>query len=86
MQNQTCQDCKKSFEVDADALSFYGRMNVPAPTFCPSCRWKRRAAYRNESKMFRVKDAFTGEMIFSLFPPESGRKVVTQEEWFSDSL
>ncbi len=81
----TCQDCKKEFQIDLADQGFYERMQVPSPTFCPTCRWKRRAAYRNESKLFRVKDAFTGEMIFSLFPTESGNKVVTQEEWFSDS-
>ena len=79
-----CQDCKKDFVIDQDDQGFYERMKVPLPTFCPSCRWKRRAAYRNESKLFRVKDAFTGEMIFSLFPPEAGMKIVTQDEWFAD--
>ncbi len=83
--NQNCQDCKKEFLINADDQSFYERMKVPAPTFCPSCRWKRRAAFRNEGKMFRVEDAFTGEKIFSLFPAQAGNKVVTQEEWFSDS-
>ena len=84
MDMHTCQDCKKQFEINTEDRSFYERMSAPLPTFCPSCRWKRRAAYRNESRLFRTKDAFTGETIFSLFPPESGRKVVTQEEWFSD--
>ncbi len=83
--DRNCQDCKKEFLIDSEDQAFYERMKVPLPTFCSMCRWKRRAAYRNQHKMFRVKDAFTGEIIFSLFPPESGRKVVTQEEWFSDN-
>ncbi len=83
--NKNCQDCKKEFLIDTDDQSFYERMKVPTPTFCPSCRWKRRAAFRNEGKLFRVQNAFSGETIFSLFPPEAGMKVVTQDEWFSDS-
>ncbi|OGZ92795.1 MAG: hypothetical protein A2528_02245 [Candidatus Staskawiczbacteria bacterium RIFOXYD2_FULL_37_9] len=60
-------------------------MKVPAPTFCPICRFERRAASRNERKLFKNKNAFTGEDIFSLYPPESKRKVVTEEEWMGDS-
>lgn len=60
-------------------------MKVPYPTFCPLCRAQRRMSFRNERKLFRVKDAFTGKEIFSLFPPESNRKVITSDEWFGDS-
>ena len=82
---KTCQKCRNNFTVDSEDQAFYRKMNVPEPTFCPWCRFIRRMAYRNERKLFRVKDAFSGEMIFSLYPEESGRKVVTQEEWFSDA-
>lgn len=85
MQTNTCQNCKTEFHIDADAQAFYSKMKVPSPTFCPSCRWQRRAAYRNDHKLFRVPDAFTSETIFSLFPPEAGLKVVTQEEWYADT-
>ncbi len=85
MKHQTCQDCKLSFAIDTDDQNFYERMHVPLPTFCPQCRWKRRAAYRNQQRLFRATDAFTGEKIFSLFPDEAKMCVVTQDEWFSDS-
>lgn len=49
------------------------------------CRAERRFSFRNERKLFKVKDAFTGKEIFSLYPMESGRKVITQEEWHGDS-
>ena len=45
----------------------------------------RRLVFRNERKLFKVADAFTGNQIFSLYPPQAERKVVTQDEWFSDS-
>jgi hypothetical protein len=84
MQNTTCQNCKKEFEITSEDLGFYEKMKVPAPTFCPLCRAQRRFAFRNERKLFRVKNAFTGKDIFSLFPPESGRKIISQEEWHGD--
>jgi hypothetical protein len=84
-ENKTCQNCKKDFVIEPDDFSFYEKMKVPLPTFCPPCRFVRRISYRNERKLFKNKDAFTGEDIFSLFPQESRMKVVTQEEWYSDT-
>jgi len=83
-ESKQCQNCKASFEIDASDFAFYEKMKVPAPTFCPSCRFQRRAAFRNERKLFKVKDAFTGSKIFSLWPEEGGKKVISQEEWHGD--
>jgi len=85
MENRTCQNCKKDFIIEPDDFSFYEKMKVPPPTFCHLCRAQRRLAFRNERKLFRVKDAFTSKDIFSLFPPESGRKVITADEWYGDT-
>lgn len=85
MESRTCQNCKNSFNIEPDDFSFYEKMKVPAPTFCPQCRMVRRLAFRNERKLFKVKDGFTEETIFSLYPSQSECKIVTQEEWFSDS-
>ncbi len=87
MQSETknCQNCKNDFIIEADDFSFYEKMKVPAPTFCYLCRAQRRFAFRNERKLFKTKDAFTGKDIFSLHPAESGRKIITQEEWHGDS-
>ncbi len=87
MEDQTkiCQNCKNKFNIEPDDFSFYEKMKVPAPTFCYLCRVERRLAFRNERKFFRVKDAFTGLDIFSLYPPESGKKSVTEEEWHKDN-
>jgi len=37
-----CQNCKKEFEITNDDFGFYKKIGVPAPTFCPECRLKRR--------------------------------------------
>jgi hypothetical protein len=83
-ENHQCQNCKQDFLIDTDDFSFYEKMKVPTPTFCPDCRFQRRAAFRNERKLFRVKDIFTGKDIFSMWPEEGGKKVITQEEWYGD--
>lgn len=82
---KNCVQCKKDFNIEMDDISFYEKMKVPEPTFCPQCRMVRRLVLRNERKLFKVENAFTGKPIFSLYPPQAGRKVITQDEWFSDS-
>ena len=83
-ETRQCQNCKQDFVIETEDFLFYERMKVPAPTFCPNCRFQRRATFRNERKLFKVKDAFTGKEIFSLWPEEGGKKVVSQEEWYGD--
>jgi hypothetical protein len=84
-QDVECQNCKLKFIIEVEDFLFYEKMQVPPPTFCPECRAERRFCFRNERKLFKVKNAFTSKEIFSLFPEESGRKIITQEEWFGDS-
>ncbi len=84
-ETKNCQNCKKDFIIEPDDFSFYEKIKVPPPTFCPLCRAERRFCFRNERKLLKVRDAFSGNIIFSLFPEESGRKIITQEEWHSDT-
>ncbi len=82
---KVCQNCNCDFIIDASDFNFYEKVKVPPPTFCPMCRAQRRFAFRNERKLFKVKDHFTGQDIFSTYPKESGRNIITREEWFGDS-
>ncbi len=86
MNNQikTCQNCHKEFNIEPDDFEFYEKMKVPAPTFCPECRFQRRIAFRNEHKLYRNINARTGEKILTLYPPESGIIVYTDEDFRSD--
>ena len=83
--NVVCQNCKKDFVIEPEDFNFYEKIKVPPPTFCPLCRAQRRMAFRNERKLFKVTDAFTGKEIFSTYPSESERKIITRETWFGDT-
>ena len=85
METKNCQSCKNPFTIEPDDFSFYEKMKVPPPTFCQYCRAERRFAFRNERKLFKATSFFSGENIFSLYPPLACRKVVTDKEWFEDS-
>jgi hypothetical protein len=82
--NQSCQNCKKEFTIEPDDLSFYQKMQVPPPTFCPLCRAQRRFAFRNERVLYKGKSDFTGKEIFTSFSPLSGIKICEKEVWLSD--
>lgn len=43
----------------------------------------RRMLFRNERKIFRVKDGITGKSILSLFPPESGYTIYEDSYWWN---
>jgi len=36
-ENRICQNCKSDFIIELEDFSFYEKMKVPAPTFCPYC-------------------------------------------------
>jgi hypothetical protein len=84
-ETRNCQNCKKDFLIESEDFNFYEKMKVPPPTFCYLCRAQRRFVFRSERKLFKVKDAFTGEDIFSTYPQESGKKIITRETWHGDS-
>jgi len=79
-----CQNCKQDFVIEPEDFDFYEKMKVPPPTFCPECRFQRRATFRNERKLYRNINARTGEKILTIYPPESGISVYTDEDFRSD--
>ena len=80
-----CQNCKQKFIIEPEDFDFYEKMKVPAPTWCSGCRFQRRLAWRNEWRLFRNKDARTGEEIFTNFSPGSLVKIYDRDYWLSDN-
>lgn len=87
MHNETkiCQNCKQSFEIDTDDFSFYEKMKVPAPTFCPECRSVRRMSHTNERVLYYRNCDLTGQKILSMFPEKTKFPVYHPEEWYGDN-
>lgn len=84
METRNCQNCKKDFNIEEDDFSFYQKMKVPAPTFCPECRLVRRMVISNERVLYRRKCDFTGEQTLSMFPEGTTFPVYKSEAWYSD--
>src|SRR3989344_7140965 len=84
-ENKICQNCKSNFMIEPEDFSFYEKIGVPPPTFCPECRMQRRFAWRNERTLHRVKCAATGKNVISGFAPDSGYTIYERDYWWSDS-
>ncbi len=52
-QTKNCQNCKQDFTIESEDFSFYEKIKVPPPTFCPECRLIRRLAWRNERTLYK---------------------------------
>ncbi|MCP6719890.1 MAG: hypothetical protein KJI72_01005 [Patescibacteria group bacterium] len=79
-----CQNCKKEFTIESEDFDFYKKMNVPAPTFCPECRFQRRLIFRNERVFYKRKCDLCGKSVVSIFSPDKPYTVYCQPCWWSD--
>jgi hypothetical protein len=84
-ETRNCQNCKVRFAIEAEDFHWLDRFKVPPPTWCPMCRFKRRALFRNEGKLFRGVSGLSGKNFLTLYPQEAGYTVYMDEEWRSDA-
>lgn len=80
-----CQNCKNQFVIEPEDFDFYGKMEVPPPTFCWLCRIQRRMTFRNERALFKRKSNLSGKEIFATYSQNAPFPVYAHEEWYSDS-
>jgi len=83
-QTKICQNCKQGFVIEPEDFDFYEKMKVPAPTWCPTCRARRRLAARDYRVLYKRKSDWNGETIFSIFPQDAPYKVYERDVWQSD--
>ena len=83
-ERKTCRVCALEFRISAEAFSFYKKVEVPAPTLCPTCRLQRRLTFRNEHTLYtRTCDA-TGVNIISMYKREAPFPVYEHDAWYGD--
>ena len=49
------EQCTEAFKIIPEEFSFYKRMGLPLPLFCPNCRHYQRLSQRNPFKLWRRK-------------------------------
>src|SRR3989344_4831691 len=87
MQSETknCQNCKKDFTIETEDFSFYEKIKVPPPTWCPECRMVRRMACVNWWSLFWRNCDKCEKRTLSMYPPSQKIKVYCQLCWWGDS-
>ncbi|MFA6999611.1 MAG: hypothetical protein WC241_00670 [Candidatus Paceibacterota bacterium] len=83
-EKKVCQNCKEDFIIESDDFSFYEKIKVSPPTFCPQCRFIRRLSSTNERVLYKRKCDFSGETIFSMYPEDAVFPVYDRDVWYSD--
>lgn len=90
---KSCPQCQQNFTIQPQDFEFYKRVSpvfggkkysIPAPTLCPSCRWQRRLAFRNERTLYHRKCDLTGKSMISMHPADTPFPVYAIQEWLSD--
>lgn len=84
MHTKQCLQCSKTFQIDERDTVYYGRIGVPEPTRCPDCRQQRRAAWRNERKLYSGQCQLCRQPMVSLYAPDSPYTVYCQDCWWGD--
>lgn len=82
-ETRVCQNCKTSFVIDASDFAFYEKISVPAPTWCPECRMKRRMIWRNERMLYKRTSNLSGTEIISQYPSGVPFPVYGVPEYFA---
>ena len=85
-QTKACVNCSQNFTIEPEDFSFYERVKVPAPTWCPECRLVRRMSYRNERTLYKTKCQAQGhnEEVISVFSPDKPDRIYCASAWDGD--
>ncbi|KKP60645.1 MAG: hypothetical protein UR85_C0002G0026 [Candidatus Nomurabacteria bacterium GW2011_GWF2_35_66] len=85
-ETKICQNCKKDFTIEPDDFSFYEKIRVPAPTWCPECRSIRRMVHRNERNLYRRTCDVTGKKIISIYRDDCPYTICDKDYYFSNDF
>ncbi len=83
-ESKNCQNCKSEFTIEVDDFSFYEKMKVPAPIFCPECRFQRRCSWRNDTSLYSTNCSLCEKRVVSMYAPDSGMTIYCNKCWWSD--
>lgn len=90
-ENRICQNhrlggasCQKEFTIESEDFSFYEKIKVPPPSFCPECRLQRRMSWRNERSLYKRECIFCGKNILSMYNPNRKHIIYCHDCWWGD--
>ena len=81
-----CQNCNTAFTIEPEDFSFYEKMKVPSPAWCPECRQQRRMTWRNEQVLFQRACDKTKKPMISIYPAGARFPVWHVDTWFDKDV
>ncbi len=85
-ETKNCRNCHTDFLIQPDDFAFYGKLGVPAPSWCPECRCMRRMVHRNERSLHKRTCDMTGKSIISIYRPDCPYTICDKDYYFSDAF
>ncbi len=82
--NKNCQNCKTGFTILPEDFSFYEKIKVPRPSWCPECRLIRRFSFQNTHNLCWRNCDKCGKKTLSVYSPEQKVIVYCQPCWWAD--
>lgn len=83
-ETRKCQNCQENFVIELEDFSFYERIKVPPPTFCPTCREERRIAIRNERSLYKRDCDLCGKRVVCRTSPDKPYPMYCNKCWWGD--
>src|SRR3989344_2373411 len=85
METTTSLNCSKEFTIASEDFDFYKKIDVPAPTWCPTCRLKRRVAWCNMFTLYKRPCDLCKKDSISVYPPGAPYVIYCPKCWWSDN-
>ncbi|MBI4408002.1 MAG: hypothetical protein HY565_05900, partial [Candidatus Kerfeldbacteria bacterium] len=91
---RSCAQCNQTFVITASDLAFLDQVSpsiagkkytIPPPTHCPSCRLRRRLAFRCHTALFSRPAWPNGQTILAMYPETAPFPVMRNEDYFADT-
>jgi len=83
-ENRICQNCKKDFNIESEDFNFYAKIKVPAPTWCPDCRFQRRLLFRNNRVFYKRECALCKKSVIAIYHKDKPYTIYCRDCWLSD--
>jgi hypothetical protein len=83
-ETKNCQNCKNDFVIEPDDFSFYEKIKVPVPTWCPHCRMVRRLSFMNVYSIYKRKCDKCEKNTISVYSPDKKNIVYCNDCWWAD--
>lgn len=84
MLTKQCVQCSKTFKIEDQDVAFYNKIEVPAPTQCPTCRLIRRMVWRNERYLYSRTCGLCHKPILAMYHSAAPFPVYCSTCWWSD--